>query len=310
MTDLISHLPSDIQTKEAALSSMEQIFESLAGLMIDCGITTYDAGQLLRVVAVRAASIRVRNESGRESKSRVAAITGLSRSEVSRLWKPRSTTLRSAKSTLRPAQRILSTWYNSTHFLASNGEPDILPVFGGRRSFQRLVKANSAGIPIRAMLDELISIGAVELLPNQRVRAKARIPVQKGFNAESIRSIGERTSDFLGTLIRNLASDTPLFEANTGPIDVNPDAVALIRREVTNRGSSLFSSIEHLLKTSQIRPAHRAGPQIPEIKVGIGVFYFEKRVNKSSKKSRAICRKNLRRKPLEKNVKVTLRGVT
>jgi hypothetical protein len=299
MTDSSSTAPNDNPTKEAALRSIEQIFESLASLMMDSGITTYDGCQLLRTATVKAAAKRVRNESGRDSKSRVAAITGLSRSEVSRLWKSDGPT-RPKKLVLRPAQRILSTWYNSTQFLASNGEPDVLQIFGGRRSFQRLVKINGAGIPVRAMLDELISLGAVELLPNQRVRAKARIPVQKGFNVESIRSIGERTSDFLGTLTRNLVAETPLFEANTGSIQVNPDAIALIRREVANRSTSFFGSIEQLLKNSQTRPVHRAGPHAPEQKVGIGVFYFEKDSEILPRNSHSVSRKNLRRKNQEK----------
>jgi len=72
---------------------------------------------------------------------------------------------------------------------------------------------HSRGIPVRAMLDELTQIDAVERLEDQRVRAKSRIPILTGMTGGAIEVIGERTRDLLDTLTNNLRrTSKPLFE--------------------------------------------------------------------------------------------------
>ena len=80
----------------------------------------------------------------------------------------------------------------------------MLPIFGKRRSFEQLVALCGRGIPVRAMLDELTQIDAVERLPDQRVKAKSRIPIPTGLTGDAIAAIGERTGDLLETLTNNL----------------------------------------------------------------------------------------------------------
>jgi hypothetical protein len=292
---------TDQPLSESATDALERIFVPLAALMIECGVTAHDACQVLRRATVRTAAKRARGVSGQATKSRVAAITGLSRTEVSRHWNSDNPQKTSIKSTLRPAQRILAAWYNSPVFLGPNGDPDTLPIFGTRRSFQRLVESHGAGIPVRAMLDELISTGAVELLSNQRVKAKARIPVRKGFTRESVHSIGERISDYIEALIKNLAAEAPLFEASTGPVDADPDSLAIIRREMASRGTSFFSNIEHLIKTAGSRSTGRTTPGSFDYQVGVGIYYFEKPLPAIPEQTTpSVRRRNLRRKNVRK----------
>ena len=80
----------------------------------------------------------------------------------------------------------------------------MLPIFGKRRSFEQLVALCGRGIPVRAMLDELTQLDAVERLPDQRVKAKSRIPIPAGLTSDAIAALGERTGDLLESLTIDL----------------------------------------------------------------------------------------------------------
>ena len=60
-------------------------------------------------------------------------------------------------------------------FLAADGDPvDSAQYLEKRKELSKSwVAAHSGGIPVRAMLDQLTQISAVEILPEQRVKAKS-----------------------------------------------------------------------------------------------------------------------------------------
>ena len=81
--------PSKVQSqdpfKETAITALKRVVDPLVDLMFDTGITVQEFSHLVRDRAVRSAAARIARESGRNSNSRVAIITGLARSEVARI---------------------------------------------------------------------------------------------------------------------------------------------------------------------------------------------------------------------------------
>src|SRR5882762_2389581 len=71
--------------KDATVSALERVLDPLLELLFDAGVTVQEFNRIARNRAVRIATQRVIKESGRESKSRVAIMTGLPRSEVTRI---------------------------------------------------------------------------------------------------------------------------------------------------------------------------------------------------------------------------------
>ena len=185
----------DDPLKEATVVAMKRLVDPLVDLMFDAGLTVHEFSQIVRERAVRTAARRVCKEIGRDSKSRVAIITGLPRSEVARILG--SDDVSSGKRLgQHPARKVLAAWFDNPRFLAANGDPAVLPIFGKRRSFEQLVAMHSGGIPVRAMLDELTQLDAIERLTDQRVKAKSRIPILTGMTDSAISAIGERTRDY------------------------------------------------------------------------------------------------------------------
>ena len=178
--------------------------------MFDTGVTVQEFNHLLRNRAVQVAAGRVSRESGRCSKSRVAIMTGLPRSEVTRILG-----LIHSESEIsyrqHPARRVLAAWYDNPSFLTDSGEPAVLPIFGKRRSFEHLVAMHGAGIPVRAMLDELTQINAVERLADQKVTAISRVPISTGLTPNALAAVGERCGDCYVRSPKTYGGTCPLY---------------------------------------------------------------------------------------------------
>lgn len=265
--------------KEATIAALKRVVDPLVGLMFDAGVTVREFTQIVRERAVRTAARRVCKESGRDSRSRVAIITGLPRSEVARILESddASPTRQLGQ---HPARKVLAAWFDDPRFLAANGDPAVLPIFGKRRSFEQLVSMHSGGIPIRAMLDELTRIDAVERLEGQRVRAKSRIPILTGMTAGAIAVIGERTRDLLDTLTNNLRrTSKPLFEGTALADEIDLEMISLFRREIAEQGASFLNSANSLFGRSSVKAKRSIPKTSTKYRLGVTVYYFQDEID-------------------------------
>lgn len=260
--------------RSASISAIQLVLDPLLDLMFEVGITVQEFNSLIRSRAVQIAGKRLKRAGSKNSKSRVAIITGLPRSEVAKLSQHRGSRRR-ANVGQQPARRILSAWFSDPMFLDVSGEPAILPIFGKRRSFERLVTKHTAGMPVRAMLDELTQLGAIAHLANQRVSVKTRVPISVGFTANAIEAAGERCNDLLGTLIRNLRrTQKPVFVATSLIGDADPEMLPVVRREIAEQGENLINGASSILKRAR-HEGKKGRVRMRGCRVGVTVFYFE-----------------------------------
>ena len=284
--------------KESAITALNRVIDPLLNLMMDLGVTVHELNQIIRERAVRQATTRVIEETGRESRARVAISTGLPRSEVARILNERDKLSRAPRGE-HPVRRVLAAWHEDSGYLTLDGEPSVLPIFGGRGSFERLVKIYSGGTPVRAMLDELTRINAIERLPDQRISVKARLPIFTGLNRNAITIVGERGGDLMDTLIHNVRLSTkPLFEATALVSDADPALIAVIQREITQQGSNFINGAHLLLSRSRTKHSQALQHPAKGRRVGVTVYYFQEQnqpVN-ASVNSRIAHRTNLRRR--------------
>ena len=261
--------------KETTIFALERVVDPLVYLMFDAGITVREFCRLIRERAVRSAVTRVKRENGRSSNSRVAIITGLARAEVARILNVEDVSS-GTRPGRHPARRVLAAWHDNRRFLGPNGDPAVLPIFGRRRSFEQLVAMNSGGIPVRAMLDQLAQINAVEILAGQRVKAKSRVPIFKGMTSTAIANLGERAGDLLRTLGGNIrATANPLFEETAVLNDIDITAVPLVRRQIAEQGAAFIDGATSLLSRSRMKRRRSILPKSTQCRVGVTVYYFQ-----------------------------------
>lgn len=305
MTSNINQFDShEDPVKEATISTLQRILSPLLELMFDTGLTVQDLNKVARVAAVRVAARRIIKDGGHGSKSRIAIMTGLPRSEVAKFLRS-TNAVGDAKPNQPPARRVLAGWHDTPTFLAPDGSPAILPIFGNRRSFEKLVEKFGGGIPVRAMLDELTQLNAIERLSNQRIRAKSRLPILTGLNSRSIEAIGDRAGDLLETLVHNLRrNDHPFFEGTATLDAIDSEMVNLLKREIADQGANFINSAHLLLRRSQRRRAPKKGSETSNFcRLGVTVFYFQDQPSKSNDSLNAhdgTRRRNLRRRQIRK----------
>jgi hypothetical protein len=292
-------IPAD-PVRDATVRALERVLDPLLELLFDAGVTMQEFNRIARDRAVRIATQRVITESGRESKSRVAIMTGLPRSEVTRILASSDSAAKD-KPDQHPARRVLAAWHGDPRFLSPTGDPAVLPIFGKKRSFEHLVERYGVGIPVRAMLDELMQWDAVEQLADQKVRAKSRVPIMTGFNDRSITAVGERGRDLLETLTHNVRrSSQPFFEATAVVDDGDPDLLTVMRREIAAQGANFINAANSLLNRSQLKRSPKAAKPPRTCRLGVTVYYFEDEVPTTGQPTVARTpgrRKNLRRQP-------------
>jgi hypothetical protein len=290
--------------REATVAALKRIVDPLVDLMFDVGVTVHELSLLVRESAVRIGARRVSKESGRESNSRVAIITGLPRAEIARILKSDQLAT-GPRPKQHPAGKVLAAWFDNPRFLATNGDPAVLPIFGKRGSFEQLVAMHGRGIPVRAMLDSLTQINAVEMLSHQRVRAKSRVPIITGLSGAAISVLGERTRDLLETLTSNLRCDSkPFFEATALTDDVDMEMVSLVRRELAEQGATFIYGANSLLNRSSIKSSRAIGKTSTKCRLGVTVFYFQDDIEE--KRNPKVEALSGRRKNLQRNIRPPL----
>jgi hypothetical protein len=140
-------------------SVLQRLLTELAFVLLPRGMTPKRFGELARSAFVQVAANASKRQNGRVNHSRVAAQTGLSRSDVKRLLS--RSVIDSVRADQTPVARVITGWRTDRKFADSDGKPRRLRISGSSISFTSLVKKYGGDIPHRAVLDEMLRIRAV-----------------------------------------------------------------------------------------------------------------------------------------------------
>lgn len=272
----------------AARKALLQLLEPLSAFAVDAGFSAGDMCLLLRESAVRSVAMSQLETSQRINISGIAATTGVSRAEISRILKQRtSQDDRESNRRQQSTNRVLARWHDKPKFTDINGQAAILKLYGRGATFESLVKLYGRGIPTRAVLDELLRSRAVEVLPGQRIRATTCVSVHVGLSPKIVTRFGSCASDLLSTMLSyRRESESPRILA-TATVLAAPDELPVIGRELVNKSAEFLSEIGKLSASVSRRHGLRT--------VGVTVFSHEKELKKPPKRSLA-NRTNFRRR--------------
>jgi hypothetical protein len=145
------------------------ILSSVAAILVSTGYGFSRVNELAKIAFVQAASAVGAEQGQRLSIARVAALTGLTRTDVSKLIRSqKGNTPLLGKPTSRAA-RVANGWASDKEFVLSNARPRDLTLAGSRNSFATLVRKYSGDIPPKAMLKEMTRLGLVRIDSHGRV---------------------------------------------------------------------------------------------------------------------------------------------
>jgi len=156
---------------------LKQLLTELAVVLLQAGVTPKHFGELAKQAFVEAAGTLSQFRNGKINRSRVAVMTGLSRSEVKRLLSGQISMQPPIPAQQSRGERVIYGWMSDHRFLDSHGRPLRLPIAGARVSFASLVKRFGGDVPHRAVLEELRRLRVVRQIGNRlELDARRQLP--------------------------------------------------------------------------------------------------------------------------------------
>ncbi len=215
----------------------------------------------------------------KQTLSRVAIMTGLSRKEVRRvLDMPRPQDRESAEQYNR-ASRVVAGWRRDPEFRDRQGRVANLEVKGDGRDFSELVRRYSGDVPVRALLDELVRTGTVEILEGGRVRLRARSYVPGGDAKLKIHILGTDVGHLIATIDHNLQVDetsgcAPFFQRKVRYDNLPAEILPKLRLVSAEAGQHLLEKLDAWLAAND-RDTNPAVHGDGRFVAGLGIYYFE-----------------------------------
>jgi hypothetical protein len=210
--------------------------------------------------------------------SRASILTGLSRKDVQRLLESDGPDSAATAQEYNRAARVLTGWVRDPDYLDPSGQP-LAVEFEGERSFATLVKRHSGDMPARAVLDELLRVGAIVQRPDGLVQPLQRAYVPQGGVLEKLRILGTDASDLIDTIDHNLqhgASD-PRFQRKVMYEGIPDTDLAKFRTISATKAQALLEALDTWLAAHDVDD-EPGQPPAPRSRVGLGIYYFEEPV--------------------------------
>lgn len=215
--------------------------------------------------------------------SRVSILSGLTRKEVQRLLAGTDDEAEEPAARHNRAVRVLGGWARDADFHDAGGAPRPLAV-DGEGGFAALVRRHSGDMPARAVLDELLRVGAVRQRADGLIEAAAHGYVPQRSTVDKLHMLGTDVADLITTIDHNLehGSTDPRFQRKVMYRHVDPALLPAFRALSARQAQAVLEKLDRWLAE------HAAGPPLPlpgapddppQARAGLGIYYFEERMS-------------------------------
>ncbi|PID63932.1 MAG: hypothetical protein CSB44_00225 [Gammaproteobacteria bacterium] len=255
--------------QQPLLTALRRVLRPLVRLLLRHGIAFSDFAEVARTAYVEVAHAEFPPPKRRQTQSNVAVITGLHRHEVKRILdrladEPADTPRHNR------AARVISGWQRDPEF-SKDGQPRAL---GIKEEFKTLVARYSGDITPRAILDELLRVGAV-CREGEALRLLAESYVPHTSDEALMRIFGDATADLIATIDHNLTHPRAEHRLQISVVYDNlPDErLDVVERESRNRSMVFLRDVDALFAEND-RDANPAIEGSGRNRAGIGLFFF------------------------------------
>jgi hypothetical protein len=263
------------KTENALSRALYKMLRPMVRLLLRRGISYRLFADVARHVYVDVAEQDFAIPGRKPSFSRTAVLTGINRKDIAKLKErphPLSSDIGEKRS---PSARLIDGWINDRRFHDDRGLPSALPIEGRLASFQLLVTQYCSDVPVRAMLDELMRIGAVQK-DGESVLLTTPGYVPYADVQEQIRILGTAASDLLTTLDYNLSEDSPgtYLQRTVSYQNIPTELLERVRDRSREEGEAFLLQVNEWLAQYD-RDHHDGLAGSGKARAGLGIYYFE-----------------------------------
>lgn len=266
----------DHEHQKPLFAAILRLLRPLVRILLSRGVSYGTFADLTKWIYVDVARKEFGIKGRKQSTSRVSVVTGLSRKEVMRVRQlPRPDDRESIEKYNRAA-RVIAAWLRESDFQDAEGEPASLPIAGPGATFSELVKRFSGDVPVRAILDELIRVGAVERLEDGRICLLTRAYIPESSDADKLHILGTDAGHLISTIGHNLKPDSigPLFQRKVAYDNLPDEVLPAFRKLSAKRAQNLLEKLDQWL-AQRDRDVNPTVEGTGRNRAGVGVYYFE-----------------------------------
>ena len=197
-----------MQGKQSALLTLaiNKLLRPLIAILLRNGMGYSVFDEIVKKAYVDVAFEEFKIADKKQTVSRVAALTGLTRKEVKRLKEIEHIENSDAGQKYNRATRVISGWLTDSDFSVDINIPNKLTFDEGCHSFSQLVKRYSGDIPSKAMLDLLVATDNVHL-SDQGISLIKHAFIPRNDDHQKLKILGDDVSELLATLNHNLSCE-------------------------------------------------------------------------------------------------------
>ncbi len=213
------------------------------------------------------------------SAARASILTGLTRKDVQRLLTEPEPDAAETSERYNRAARVLGGWLRDPNFHDEAGAPRPLST-DGVGDFPQLARLYSGDMPARAILDELLRVGAVRRLEDGRIEPVARGYLPVGSSIDKLQILGTDVADLIETIDHNLneGATDPRFQRKVMYLRIRASDLPAFRRSSTAKAQALLEQLDRWLAEHDV-DAPDENAALPHARVGVGIYYFEDRLD-------------------------------
>ncbi len=229
--------------------------------------------ELLKGVYLEMAEHEIEAERGTATASRLSLRTGLHRKDVKRLREAPA-----PEPGVPPAvslgSRLVARWLEDSELRGAEGRPRPLPRSdpAGGPSFEALVASVSTDIRPRAVLDEWLRLGVVELDVEGRVALRVDAFVPRAGFEEKAHYLGRNLHDHAAAAAENLAGEAPpMLERSVHYEGLSAEAVEELEGLAEEHGMAALRVLNRRARALQRRDARRG---TGDRRMNFGVYFY------------------------------------
>ena len=159
--------------KKSLLAAFRQLMRPLVRILVRHGVSFREFSEAVKTVYVDVGSKDFTLHGKKQTHSRIAIITGLTRKEVARVAENLRRGNHDTRTHADRVSSVLNGWYQDPDFNGPYGIPRELTFDKEHSNFVELVRRYSGDMPARAMLEEVLREGSVTRETPPRVYYRA-----------------------------------------------------------------------------------------------------------------------------------------
>lgn len=269
--------------RRALLRAARAILQPLVRQLIAHGVTYPVFSRLAKEAYIDVGTSHFTLPFKKQTDSRVALVTGITRKEIGQVRRGqarRRDDALASESTL--AARTVARWLAGPPYAGADGTPHSLAYEAGTASFTDLIAEIGGDIPPRAVLDELLRMGAVKMSPRGDVRLATPAFVPAQGVEEKLAMLGSDAAELIGVIAHNIErpSGEAFLQRKVFYDNVGADALPELRDRVRALGGEFAQAVNQVL-ASYDRDRNPNAPAGERTRAVVAVYYFDEPVKKT-----------------------------